>query len=437
MKITSTGFEFNDFQSFKMFAIDQELIGSIQLLEPILDKNGNVLIKEKVVVKDSMMKKLEDLDGQYVADFKLGLSGELLKKIKYQLAKAVYKRFEDKTNSFLHYIYQESNTELPNYRGIIANSFCTRNLTLVFFRILLEKPQFFNHCADLGLLSMGSVIQKRLGVKMVNRYSFLAGLLADISLIDTDYWKKPLSGKHLSKFTKLSTNVVEVLNLPYEIVDAINGHPIAELVMDTEDDDFDINPDSIRNGVKIKEILGTNAEGDENTAEEAPADDGVGEKTAEYATEALRIGRYIKENLKSVSDKDQVSEKLLVMFTYNTEKGFFHKEIADLMIKQFKMFDHVIKRIRIITDVENKCRFPQSAWAYPKPKAAQILCKNKKYECPLIVTGWDIKVIQAQDAFGYIGTNLPAGAYPKCAMEEELQERLNQMTDPNAKKKKV
>jgi hypothetical protein len=433
MKITSTGFEFNDFQNFKKFAVDQELVGSIQLLDPILDKSGNVLIKEKVSVKESMMKKLEDLDGQYIPVFKLTLNGELLKKIKYQLAKAVFRRFEDPTNRFLHYLYRESNTELPNYRGIITNAFCTRNLTLVFFRILLEKPQFFNHCADLGLLSMGSVIQKRLGIKMVNRYSFLSGLLADICLIDTDYWKRPLNGKHIASYSKLSANVVETLNLPYELVDAINAHPILELVMDTDEEQSEINMDMIRNGAKLKDILSTDANADEVTSEDSPGDDGVGEKTAAYATEALRIGRYIIENLKSISEREQISEKLLVMFTYNTEKGFFSKEVADLMIKQFKMFDHVVKRIRIITDVEKKCRFPQSAWAYPKPKAAQILCKDRKYECPMMVSGWDIKVIQAQDAFGYIGTNLPAGVYPKCALEEELQERLNHMSAPPTK----
>lgn len=426
MKITPTGFEFNDFSSFKRFAIDQELVGAISLMDPVLDKNGNVLIKEKVNIKESMMKKLEDLDGQYIPDFKLILSGELLKKIKTQIAKSVFRRFEDKSNAFLHYIYRESNTELPNFRGIITNAFCTRNLTLVFFRILLEKPQFFNHCVDLGLLSMGSVIQKRLGVKMVNRYSFLAGLLADVCLVDTDYWKYPVGGKDVAKYIKLSANVVEKLNLPYEIMDAINGHPIPELVMDMDGEPNELNLDSIRQGRMFKEILSTDAEGDESIGEEDSSDDGITERTTEFAVEALRIGRYIMENIKSTSEKDQVSEKLLVMFTYNTEKGFFRKEIADLMIKQFKQFDAVIKRIRIISDVENKCRFPHSAWAYPKPKAAQILCKNRKYDCPLMVSGWDINVIQAQDAFGYIGTSLPAGSYPKCALEEELQERLNQ-----------
>lgn len=433
MRITKTGFEFNNFQSFKRFALDQELVGSIQLSEPILDKSGNVLIKEKVNIKDSMMKKLEDLDGQYVPDFKLILSGELLKKIKYQLAKAVFRRFEDKSNSFLHFIYNEAEIEVTNFKGIITNSFCTRNLALVFFRILLEKPLFFNHCADLALASLGSVIQKKQNVKMANRYSFLAGLLADICLVDTDYWKKPLDGMQVAKYTKLSANVAEVLNIPYEVVDAINGHPIQDLFLGKEEESFPIDIDSIRNGSMLKEILNTETQSDQNLEEEPEEDENeaLSEKTSEIATEALKIGRYVIENLKLEGNKEQISERLLVMFAYNTDKGYFAKEIADPMIKQFKMFDHVIKRIRIVTDVENKCRFPGSAWAYPKPKATQILCKNRKYECPLIVSGWDIKVIQSQEAFGYIGLGLPSGVYPKCSLEEEMTERLNKLIPPD------
>ncbi len=429
MKITSSGFEFNDFSSFKRFALDQELVGSIQLSEPILDRSGNVLIREKVNIKDSMMKKLEELEGQYVPDFRLILSGDLLKKIKAQLAKAIFRRFEDKNHRFLNYIYMEAESELPNFRGVITNSFCTRNLTLVFFRILMDKPAFFNHCADLGLLSLGAMIQKKWNLKMVNRYSFLAGLLADICLIDTDYWRRPLSGVEVSRYVNLSSNVVKVLNLPTEIIDAINAHPIPDLVMEEEGVAESINPETIRNGNMLREIMNTDVSGDERSSEgfEESEDEAVGEKTARYATEALRIGRYVLESLKCVSEKDQISEKLLVMFAYNAEKGFFSKDLADPMIKQFKMFDHVIKRIRIVTDVENKCRFPGSAWAYPKPNAVQILCKNKKYECPLMISGWDIKVIQAQEAFGYIGASMPAGVYPKCSLEDELQERLNQI----------
>lgn len=425
MKITASGFEFSDFRTFKRFAVDQDLIGSISLEEAILDKNGNVLIKEKVTIKDSMMKKLEEMDGQFLPNFRLTLTSDLLKKIRYQLSKAIFRRFEDRSNVFLHYLYKQSNTNLPDFRGIINHSFTTKSLTLVFFRILIDNPSFFNHCADLGLLSMGSVIQKKLNVKMVNRYSFLSGLLADICLIETDYWRTPLNGTNTLKFTKISSSTVAKLKISDVVRQAIDSHPIPELVMDNGADESEINLDSIKESSYFNELF-SNDSMDSGTEEETAPDEGIDKLTGEYATEALKIGRYIMENLKSSSEKDQISEKLLVMFAYNVEKGYFRKNIADLMIEQFKMFDKVVQRIRIISDIENKCNFPPSSWAYPKPNAAQILCKNSHYECPHIVSGWDINVITSQEAFGYIGTSLKEGSYPKCLLEEELRVRLNE-----------
>lgn len=436
MKITATGFEFNDFKAFKRFAVDQELIGSISLEEAIVDNNGNILIKEKVTVKDSMMKKLEEMEGQFIPLFKLSLTNDLLKKIKHQISKAVYRRFEDKTNHFLHFIYKESEVTLPNFRGIIFHAFCTKSLTLIFFRILIDHPNFFNHCADLGLLSMGSVIQKKLGIKMVNRYSFLSGLLADLCLVDTDFWKTPLNGKDVAKYTKHSSQAILKLKLPPELADAINAHPIPDLVMDTGSEDTSGNFDMLSSSDYLKELLEIDTQG-EKIDEESPHDEGITERTLEFATEALRVGRYIMENLKSSSEKDQISEKLLVMFTYNVEKGYFKKEVADLVISLFKMFDTVIQRIRIVSEIENKCKFQTSAWAYPKPKSAQILCKDSHYDCPLIVAGWDIRVITSQEAFGYIGTNLKEGSYPKCQLEEELRQRLHIEPLPPTRKLKL
>ena len=112
------------------------------------------------------------------------------------------------------------------------------------------------------------------------------------------------------------------------------------------------------------------------------------------------------------------------MFTYNSEKGIFRKDLADPMINRFVEFDAAIKKIRVIAEIENKCKFPPAAWAYPKPKAAQVLCKERNYQCPFIVNGWDLKIITAQDPFGFIGTSLAVGTYPKCALEEELQKKV-------------
>ncbi|MDF3821866.1 hypothetical protein P3G55_18320, partial [Leptospira sp. 96542] len=172
-----------------------------------------------------------------------------------------------------------------------------------------------------------------------------------------------------------------------------------------------------------QELLTGSGLGDENMNEDEEEGE-YADDTAEVTLEALKIGRYIMENLKLASDKEHISEKLLVMFTYNAERGIFRKDLADPMMDRFQEFDQAIKRIRIVAEIENNCKFPTSAWAYPKPKAAQILCKDRNYHCPYIVNGWDLRIITPQDPFGYIGTSLETGTYPKCALEEELHARI-------------
>ena len=75
-----------------------------------------------------------------------------------------------------------------------------------------------------------------------------------------------------------------------------------------------------------------------------------------------------------------------------------------------------------IAQIENQCLHPPSAWAYPKPKASQVLCKNNHHTCPHYVSGWNISVISTQEAIGYIGTNLRPGSYPKCRLEKDLED---------------
>ena len=110
------------------------------------------------------------------------------------------------------------------------------------------------------------------------------------------------------------------------------------------------------------------------------------------------------------------------MFAYNVEKKNFDQEIANPMIDCFRQYEKVIKRIRKIAKIENLCIHPPSAWAYPKPKAAQVLCKNNHHTCPHYVSGWNISVVSTQEAIGYIGTNLKPGSYPKCRLEKDLED---------------
>jgi len=423
MKITSTGIEFIDFNEFKRFATEYDLLGSVSLSEPIIDKNGNILIKEKVAIKENLLKKLEAMEGKYIPSFKLGMSRDLMRMLKLVLTKAVMTRINDKSNEFINHLYEQNAEKMASLKGIIQNSFYSKPLALAFFKILLNQKDFFNHLSDLGLLSLGSVIQKQYNLKMVNRYSFLAGLCADICTNKDGIYKQSLAGQSLGRTASLSVEIGRKLELPEEILSAIGSHPIAKFEIPGAVI-AEINSEELRSHTFNQELLaGSALDGDASEVDEDEEAE-FSEETSEVVLESLKIARYVIENLKVTADKDKVSEKLLVMFTYSAERGLFRKDIADPMINCFKEFDVAIKKIRLVASVENKCKFPSSAWAYPKPKSAQILCKDRNYQCPWIVNGWDLKIITAQDPFGYIGTALSVGTYPKCALEEELHEKV-------------
>lgn len=440
MKFTSTSFEFNTFSDFKRFVLDYNFLNSTSLLEPISDNAGNVLIKEKIRIKESMLRKLEELDREYVQTFKVELNKEIVKLIRENLCKAILEIPKSKSNELLHFLFQEGNVSL-RVKGIIKNAFYTKGLAIAFFRIYLERPTFFAHIATNALLALGVVLQKNYGIRMINRHSFLTGLFYDISLIDTDYWKSSLFGTEIKNVAKYSLLLAQKWNMNATILDAIGNHKLNDLKVDENDARAEYNLDGLGEGILFNELrlmdLTMDEELEDEEEEGAAAEDDLdlipednyNASGATVATEAGRISRYISENLKSTSDKNNLAEKLLILFVYNVERGLFLKEVADPMIKAFKKFDHVIRKIRLIAQVEADCKFPPSAWAYPKPNASQILCKNREYTCPHLVSGWDIHVTSYQNGYGFVGTSLNIGSYPKCNLEETLREKMDNL-DP-------
>ena len=306
---------------------------------------------------------------------------------------------------------------------------------------MIEKREFFDHIVNLGLLCLGIVIQRSYPYKLIHRYAFLTGLFADVVLSETNYWNFPIADEvQLMRVAKFSSELALGLKLPFQIVTAIKDHPIRGMYS-KEKNPVEIDVNFLENNsffdiVKDNKDAETKAKSEENgdkktstkavkTETREDENDMEVKEVVQILTEVLKIARFINETRKTMVDNENMSEKLLVMFTYNVERGFFQKDIANPLISRFKEYDTVLKKIRQIAAVENKCKYPPSAWAYPKPKATQVLCKDRVFGCPLYVSGWDIKVIAAQEALGYIGTSLEPGTYPKCKLEEELNKIIH------------
>ena len=410
MDITGKGIHFDDLDELSSFSTRYNLKGLMKLTDPLLDIKGNILIKENTFVKESALEKLNDIKGQYKADFTVSLTSELLNRIKESLTAKIIERLDIPENEFINELYKETH---HNFKAYIKHSFQSKGLLLTAFKMSGNKPQFFNHLSDFGLLSLGIIMQKNSHIRFINRYSFLSGFLADICHAGTDNWKYPPEKENEKRnVATKSAEIAAKIHLPGEVIDAIRNHTISVFPF----------PSGIQAPLDLKPSTGEDVVSIEGDDENFPENAKIDEKAAMIVTEIMKIARYIMDSTLHVMDRNNFSEELVYRVAYNAGKGYFHKELIHPILKKFKKYEENIKKMTRIAEIEKECLHPPSAWAYPKPNAAQILCKDRINECPKLEKGWDINVIAKQEAFGWIGVSLEPGDYPKCILEEKLQE---------------
>ena len=298
-----------------------------------------------------------------------------------------------------------------------------------------EKEPFFNHITDIALLTMGVVIQKFYRIKMLHRYSFLAGLCADLVYADSGVWKiVTTSDSDRKKRASEGAAFLSRFNLPQEIIDGVLKHSytdtLRENVNNTELDLPEANDSSDKS--VFEDILGQAGEKEDDGEKK----DGYNDTLAATVIEALRIARYIDDTVKRNLDRNFLAEEMVYYLAYNAEKGYFHKDLVTPMIGKFKEFEKQVYRARKMAEIENMCLHPPSSWVYPKPNASQVVCMNRVLDCKKIVSGWDLHVINKQDSYGWIGKPLEPGNYPKCGFESHLEEFLKEMEAEELKSSK-
>ncbi len=420
MIIKSDGIEFKELKVFSRFVYDNDLIGIIQLSEPLKDKTGSILIKEHVNIKESAIKKLESIEGQFEPILKIRVTEELLSRLKEKLAVEIISRMEQSRVQITRYLYQSSSSNTSNYKSFIYSSINKPWLVLYLYDLMYYKLDFFHYIVDMAVLVLGVVIQKSYSFRYVNRYALLSGLLADILLSETEDWKYPYSSDaELAFVSNLISSIAQRLFLPEEIYIPLQKQVITGIYAENAKP---LDMEAVRKSpLMTLNLTQTNSETE--VENESKAD------CIYIVTESLKIARFIMECNKKIDDKEKISERIILMLTYNTVKGTFDPVIAEPVIQCFKEYEKVVRKIRKIAELENRCLRPPSAWAYPKPNATQILCKDKVLTCPYFLSGWDINIISPQSAFGYVGTTLMPGNYPKCKLEKELQQTVKEIGD--------
>lgn len=419
MIIRADEIEFSSASEFYKFIATNDLIGIAQLKDPLLDANGNLLIKEKVKLNESLLKKITNLEGKYVSLLKIIINQEVIHKLGIRLAKEIISKIESQDNySILYHLFENNQTGVNNYKGIIENAFYDPKITLFLFQVLTQKKEFFDYIATLGLYSLAAVIQNNFQIRFVNRYALLTGILCDACLMDTEYWQNPITnGQDLTIIAKASAAYLTKYSIPLPIIQAISSCDFQSIQLE-QNPPLRVSLAKINNISTSIEIAlnyqdaGT-IEPEEPTEEENP-------ELVEIVAQALKIAKFIIILQKKLETAEKMAEKLVTIFSYNTEKGFFRKDLADPMIATFKEYRESVSKARRIASVENMCLYKPSAWAYPKPEPSQIICKNRVTDCPNIEMGWNLSVFSEKDAIGYLGTKLFPGQYPKCKLEKYL-----------------
>ncbi|MBM9579082.1 hypothetical protein JWG45_18195 [Leptospira sp. 201903070] len=436
MKVTHSSLEFDSIDDLIEFTKEFETGSMIRFLSPIEDNSGNVLVKEEVQVKESALTRLRDIKGQYNPKFDVKLNKELLEQIQNILAIKVVDQLKTSDMKFLKFMYENS---IYNYKGIIRNSLHSKKTVLTLLKAYNQNANFFKYISELGLLSLGIVmIPDTMKFRLLRRYAFTAGILMDIPRINVDrYTKLPSEDSEKVRVAKACSDILQKLDLQDFIYPSIANHvPLG--MTDNPDKPISIEKTGQSESPDerfLDDILSNDGESDSNQS--SNREDAIPEKAHDFfqslLTDTLKLARYISNVSHNASDKDYVMEELVYYIAYNTSRKYFDELLANPLVSIFKEFETNVKRLRKIAEVEMKCMYPPSAWAYPKPKSSQVLCKNKVWDCPNIVMGWDIHVITAQEAFGWVGTSLPIDNYPKCKLEEELDDIS---VDPEKPKKK-
>lgn len=421
MKIFSDKLLFESLIELTDFMETYKAQGFIKFIQPLEDKSGSVLVKEEIPVKESVIRKLEEMQGTYKPEFHVKLTKDLLAKIREILGQKFLKEIEQADYPFIRHLYDSTPV---HYKGVILNAVQGRRFLLALFQTQQDNPTFFRYCVQLGLLSLGIVLSLgSVRMKFLRRYAFLGGLGMDLARINSKNYSKPIeSDEEKVRLAQQCGNFLQTLYLPNEVVAAVLDHPplnaykseIRDVQVESESEDVDLKAfDQVLEEEELPEEF--------EDLDDPPSQD-INEELANVVAEVLKIARYIQETVYRIQDDEYQIEELVYYLAYNSAKGFLSENLTKHIVDEFQEFEVIVKRLRKIAEIEKECRYPPSAWAYPKPKATQVLCRKKVWDCPLIVQGWDINVIQSQEGYGYIGVTLPQSHYPKCRLEEKLED---------------
>ncbi|MEQ9364270.1 MAG: hypothetical protein RIF32_08515, partial [Leptospirales bacterium] len=282
---------------------------------------------------------------------------------------------------------------------------------------------------------LGIALQNEYRIPLIHRHAFLAGYCYLLGLADSDAWRRvpendeerrqqlERAAAFLDKMgfvqglgtvlrsSFFSTSAPEIIDQQFGgVLEDFAAIP-DEAETQTADGDKNISLDS----------PGAGEAGDDEESGEAATPEVVDNAAVPVLIGVLKIARFAQEIIQNRSGQSNPARELVRGIAYNTAKGYFEKELAVGSLRRFKEYEADIRHLAALATVESNCiHGGRHAWAYPKPRATQVLCSENLLACPHIKGAWTFHLVTPQRAYGRIGRHLPVGTYHKCALEEDL-----------------
>lgn len=410
MKLVGESLVFDDVGALESFYNLLDLQGVLSLAEDLNDNTDKVLIKGGTPFKPSFFEKLREIRGSYKENFAVLMTPPLTAKISDFLATDALGAIEDW--SFFHRLFD---IQGHRYQSYFRNAFRNRRLALPAFILRQEHGEMYRSMLDQGILTLAIIMYQYARIKRIHIHAFLAGFLFGVGDPDGNLARASSeSGDALERLKKKSVDLAGGMGAPRTSIDAISAQvAFTELAGELPAGDV---ADEAGKKVSIEEFLAS-----ESADESASQDADVDPFALEQIREALKFSRYVLFLRERLGADAHGVEEISYRTAYSAQKGFFELKLVEPILRIFKEYEIEIRAMMKVGELESRCRFPPSAWAYPKPRPAQMICRFGKIECPLIKTGWDLIVVSPQDAYGYIGMNLDPGRYMKCKLEDDLK----------------
>lgn len=368
----------------------------LEFMEPIKDKNDQVLIQKNTTLRQKLfenllMRKTSDLPEKFVFKYSKGLKERLkalvarplfisLTKEQYHIAPALLK-ITDMDHSVI-------------YGAVMEN----RSMLDRFVALHREKNPLLPHLGETAMLC--GVITENLCRHLREieprryyaavRMAFQAGLLHDIALAEDDnFLMDDIENAKESGHEKKSAEIIrgEMQGIDPVVIEAVAAHHREEAPYSK----------SHSPQLSVQQVI----------------------------RESLSFAEFFYCQFRSIYQYRNITKESYIGQMFYTigeafSFGLFHPAISQIISRVRESLKAIMFYGIEIGKIERACIYIDSALAYPAPRCTQVLCKNRVMNCELIQPNFPINVVQPTRYFGTRWDMLRPGNYPKCQLTDKL-----------------